>query len=432
MTLTFTHRGVIRTLAKHPNIRQALKRGELTEAEARGKAWFLRCKIGERERTFKLPAEDKAAIRAAKDLLNGRQDKPELFSQFLATLEARRGVTLGVLAADWLTLGLPDDSGRERESAAAERLKTFTTSALRWWKDCRAHAVDRKAMNEFSVWRRANTPRGQGDRSTDLELAALSCLCQWAVAVQRLEKNPFASRDRYRRSDDVEHCHEAMPANDEQFHRLLEWFFTSKTSCNFTRAVAGGWLAFCALSGLRPGEPAFLQRVPRAPAFPPDLNAAPHGLIYPLPDGSWRMKVARLKHGQNPSIILHSALTDFLSAWTVWLEANTIDSRLFPLRQEQLSDFLDRACAECGVPHLKPHGFGRAYYVRVRRSQGADDATIALELGQSTNGDLIRSVYGDPRDPVGGNLHDWLPAGGVPAWELLKPASERTSNIVRL
>lgn len=73
---------------------------------------------------------------------------------------------------------------------------------------------------------------------------------------------------------------------------------------------------------------------------------------------------------------------------------------------------------------MKPHGFGRAYYVRVRRSMGVDDATIACELGQRTDGALIRSVYGHPKDPVGGMLHDWLPANPdgtaiTPAWHRL-------------
>jgi hypothetical protein len=62
---------------------------------------------------------------------------------------------------------------------------------------------------------------------------------------------------------------------------------------------------------------------------------------------------------------------------------------------------------------------GRAYYVKVRRSQSCDDSAIASDLGQTTNGELIRSTYGDPQDLVGGAFFDWLPADCAPAWNLL-------------
>jgi hypothetical protein len=75
--------------------------------------------------------------------------------------------------------------------------------------------------------------------------------------------------------------------------------------------------------------------------------------------------------------------------------------------------------------------FGRAFFVKVRRSQGADDATIVGELGQTTNGDLIRSVYGDPKDLHGGALFDWLPEDKGPAWDLLaaQPVKSDTEAI---
>jgi hypothetical protein len=79
---------------------------------------------------------------------------------------------------------------------------------------------------------------------------------------------------------------------------------------------------------------------------------------------------------------------------------------------------VSRASQALNLPHFKPHAM-RAFYVKVRRSQGEDDATIAGELGQITNGALIRSVYGDPSDLMGGNLFDWLPEDTTPAWALL-------------
>jgi hypothetical protein len=52
-------------------------------------------------------------------------------------------------------------------------------------------------------------------------------------------------------------------------------------------------------------------------------------------------------------------------------------------------------------------------------------------LGQSSNGALIRSTYGDPVDAVGGNAHDWLPKQGEPSWHLLT-ASAVADNIVAM
>jgi hypothetical protein len=98
------------------------------------------------------------------------------------------------------------------------------------------------------------------------------------------------------------------------------------------------------------------------------------------------------------------------------------ETRLFPLGTEDqttLNRALNGASASLGLPHFKPHGFGRAFYIKVRRSQGVDDSAIAGELGQTTNGDLIRSVYGDPQDLHGGALFDWLPDDAAPSWDLL-------------
>ena len=94
---------------------------------------------------------------------------------------------------------------------------------------------------------------------------------------------------------------------------------------------------------------------------------------------------------------------------------------LFPLGttdQTVLNRSLNIASTALGLPHYKPYAM-RAYYVRVRRSQGEDDAMIAGELGQTTNGQLIRDVYGDPQDLMGGKLFDWLPEDHAPAWDLL-------------
>jgi len=422
LTLEFTHAGQTRTLVKHPRVVMQLGRGEITEAQARQQPWYLRATIAGRKRKFTLVTSDKQAIADARSLLNGNHAQPENFKAFIAAQDAKRGVTIGSLAEDWVAAGLPFSASKPRTPSAGAELKEMLTRALRWWSDKPAAAVTPKLMEQFAVWRRAHTRNGcRGDRAIDKELASLSCLCQWALLDERIKANPFATRETFQNDDEVTHCHEAMPETDEQVHRILTWHWSDPE--DVVRVIAGASLAFMNLTGLRPGEPKFLRRLDPAKEFPTNLKTALPGLIYPLPDGSRKMKVLRTKHGQNPAIVLRPVLTDFLASYTLWLDHYSPKAeQLFPVAQESVGDRLDRACKQLQLPPMKPHGFGRAYYVRVRRSQGTDDAQIAVELGQSSNGELIRSVYGDPGDGVGGNLYDWLPKQGPAAWQLLRDA----------
>lgn len=448
--LSFTHAGVNRTLAKHPVVQQQLRAGLITAEAALARPWYLRFDTAGKAKSFKLAAiRETEAIREAKDILKTRESRPNDFAAFLQAQAAQRGLTIGRLAEEWYAAGLPFSATRTRTTAAAGQLRGSVDRALDWWWDKVAAGIKPSTHAEYVVWRRQNT-RGThaGSRSADIELAALSCLCQWAVHTERLPQNPFENRERFTDPATINHCHNSMPANDDELHRVLSYFFAPVQSDGSPspaaekewrqRVVVGAWLAFTPLTGLRPGEHSALQRIPESSAFPADLRAAPHGLIYPLPDGTRRMKVLRTKHGQNPAVIIHPTLRDFLDHYLAWLAANIpqpadqLHTQLFPgiEGEGKINAYLRRACVAAGVKAMKPHGFGRAYYVRVRRSQGIDDSSIAAELGQKSDGSLIRSVYGDPMDPVGGNLHDWLPANGLPAWHALKVTN--TSNIVAL
>ncbi len=448
MTLTFTHLGQSHTLAKHPAVRAALRAGTMTEAEARIRPWYLRKTIEGEPRQFNLKtATDREAIRAAKDILNGHVEQPATFSAFVQAQETRRGLTLGAIAEQWLAAGLPHNRTRPRTTAAADRLRGPLARALKWWSQARVTAVDRRMIEEFVVWRRTNNRRAAddnphaGSRSADLELSALSSLCEWATATQTIDANPFADRDTFTDAASVTRTHAVAPESDDQLHKVLSWFWRDDASEK--ERIAGGYLCVEALTGLRPGEAQFLRRVPALTHFPYRLMECAPGTIYPCPDGTRRMRVHRLKGGQNPAVLVHPVLEQFLTIWTAHLDTIPVPlpvtchpspvtfPPLFPLRIEDsyLNHALNRACAALNLPHLTPKGVGRGFYVKVRRAQGTDDATIAMELGQTTNGKLIRDTYGDPTDQVGGNLHDWLPTG-APAWTLLQP--ETQSNVVNL
>ena len=432
MKITFTHLGTERTLAKHSRVTRELKAGQITESEAKSKPWYLRLQINGTERVFRLSCTEKQAIADAKDILSGRVKQPETFSTFIAARESRLGSTCGELAALWIAAGLPFTTAKPRKPEAAKTMASTITRALAWWRDKRWSAVNPHMLEEFVVWRRQNVRACSfsGNRSADLELAALSSLGHWALASNQVETNPFASRTRFVDPENITHCHEGMPDNDQQLHQLLASFFSDPA--NKGRVVAGAYLAFMALTGLRPGEPIYTLRVPPADKYPANFEAAPVGLIYPMPDGTRRLKVQRLKRGQNPAVLYHPALASFMSAYNLWLSVAfplVETGPLFPCLPANTHIYLADACTAAGIHTMKPHGFGRAYYVRVRRSMGLDDAAIACELGQSTNGALIRSVYGHPKDPVGGMLHDWLPADEKghpvpPAWANIAPNPE--------
>lgn len=432
--MTFTHAGQTYTLYKHPRELGRHRAGQLTDEALRSCSWYIRLTINGKRTPFRLSANDKQAVVDARDKINGAQKQPASFATWLAEREARRGVTLGTLAADWIAAGLPHSKTNPRPSAAAARLQATLERALPWWKDIpAASAADH--FENFAAARIGNTRSGDGRRTVDLQLAGLSSLCQWAVLTQRIESNPFEKRPQYVQPDQIEHCHRYMPDNDEQLHAILRHIWADVTvgqespRADIEHIAAGAWLCFGALTGLRPHEPGFLTCAPRADKFPAHLESEPAGLVFPMPDGSIRMKVRRGKSGQNPTITLHPVLTDFLQAWTAWLstfnlQPSTNHQPLFPTRQDRLHTVLSAACTQLKLREMHPHGFMRAYYVRVQKSAGKDPATVAAELGQTTGGSLIRTVYGNPNDPIGGNLYDWLPNDGQPAaWELLRQST---------
>ena len=413
MKLQFTHAGQKRTLAKHATVQRDLRIGALTEKAAAGKPWYLRFSVAGKERPFKLPATEREAIRAAKDLLNGHTQRPDQFTAFIESQVARRSITIGKLAGEWFAAGLPFRKTESRTPEAAARLRTTMERALPWWKDKPVATITATTIEDYADHRAPSL------RSADLELAAISSLFKWAMLAGYIEKNPIAQRATFAKVK--QHCHEACPEDDETLHRILAWMF--KPTSDQRLKLAGGTLVMCALTGLRPGEPAKLLRLPPLAETPANTRNLAPGVIFPDRSGQLRMKVHRLKHGQNPFIALHPAAESFLASWRLWLVAEMPDEvRLFPLGTDDqtiLNRALNSASSALGLPHFKPHGFGRAFYVKVRRSQGVDDASIAGELGQTTNGDLIRSVYGDPDDLRGGALFDWVPEDRAPAWNLL-------------
>ena len=90
--LSFTHAGQSRLLNKHPTVQTALRSGQITFADALKRNWYLRLDIHGQDRWFSCRTnKDQDAVRAAKDILNGRIQQPGQFSEFLAARARKAG-----------------------------------------------------------------------------------------------------------------------------------------------------------------------------------------------------------------------------------------------------------------------------------------------------------------------------------------------------
>ena len=359
--------------------------------------------------------------------------------QLRAILAPAAVVTVGELAAEWIVAGYARPNRRPRTASQQTTQATFLGYLLEWWGSRNAETITGPALGDYAEWRRLNVRTGSsGDRTIDVELGVLSNLYQWAIAVGRAKSNPFATRPRFQASDDIDHCHQFQPESDDELHALCGWLMGQPAY-----AVHGAQLLFQALTGLRPGEPGLLRWKAEYAAgiYGPGHRRAA------LYDGRQQelLAVARLKRGQNPTVVVHDALAAFLAAWKPYCAARWPDSPWYfpnphnpaePLVKPSesgriLNTPLAAAAEHCKVGPRHGHAM-RAYHVRVLRSQGVLDATIAARLGQSGGARLIEDIYGKPTDSFGDGRFDFWPdpTGPVkPAWDNLM---SHPSNIIAL
>lgn len=92
-----------------------------------------------------------------------------------------------------------------------------------------------------------------------------------------------------------------------------------------------------------------------------------------------------------------------------------------PVGNTALNHGFDRLMKVTGKK-ITPHGL-RAFYVLIRRSQGATDAQIAAEIGHTTGGSTIERVYGGvPESWLTGDYKpmSWVPSADKLAWNTLQ------------
>jgi integrase len=242
-----------------------------------------------------------------------------------------------------------------------------------------------------------------GARAVDLELNTLKNVFKFAVRSGQLRANPLdLRRPSYCDSRTVKHCREYAPRSAEELHAHAAYFFSRPGS-----EVYGWQLLFEAFTGCRTSEALALR-----------MDAKEHEPGWVTDGVLW---LARAKGGTNNWIKIHPALSDWLKSFTTWRTA--LPDKMgaggwwFPRAdgQKQSPETLSRVLGQssaivCPGENRTSHGL-RSYYVTVRRSQGASDAQIAIELGHRSGPGLIVQVYGEARPVALG----WLPKGKT-AW----------------
>jgi hypothetical protein len=213
-----------------------------------------------------------------------------------------------------------------------------------------------------------------------------------------------------------------MPTDVDELHEIVRELFKDRRS-----QVLGWQMLAEAYSGLRGCE---------VLKWKANAKAGQFGFV--TPDGKsmavWRCKN---QHFNNPYVQVHDGMVAMLEAHRKWHRKHYPTNEWFfpgrerennqPVTDKALAHALWRICKE-RERHIKPHG-NRAFYVTVRRSWGIGDNQIAYEIGHSSGGSTLESVYGGvpPHWRKGeGSKMNWLPTKGKPAWDVLD-LDEQTS-----
>ncbi len=326
--------------------------------------------------------------------------------------------------------GYPDKKGRPRKPGRhLEAEKGYCKTLLNFFNgDAAAADLDQSVLDDYYTWRvelvknsgkinkdgTAAKARGEGKRTVDLELNCLNNAMRWAVRKRLIRSNPIAEHSRYHSSSDAKHCREFSLESPEELHRVAGALMSSRRS-----EVLGWQLLIEATSGLRTEETVLLRMDAR--------SDEPGGLT---PDGG-TLCVNRAKKSTkyNPHVQVNDGLKQVLEAHRAWHAKRYPKSPWYlPGRDKEALKHVSKSALTKALDRLydqgtlkrkyTSHGAGRAFYVYVRRSQGADDPQICYEINHTGGVGTLESVYGLPakhwRDGKAPNLA-WIPTG-APAW----------------
>jgi len=318
--------------------------------------------------------------------------------------------------------GFLDESLEARPPKTEADEKRHCAMLRQFWSEIRIQDVSDLICDSYFEWRTkpANLKQGEGRRTTDRELNTLNNVFKYAKRRGVIRVNPLADRPKYQKSTSVKHCREFCPQSADELHEAAVMLFQHPHS-----VVLGFQMLTEAYTGLRTSEVLKWGEDRFGTTTPDSKNLH-----------VWRLKG---QHHNNPYCLNHEGLQALLKAHAAWKMEYFPDSPLFlpshcggsvgkgalvhALRRLHRTGKLKRK--------LTSHGM-RAFYVLVRRSQGATDEQIAWEIGHSSNGACVKTTYGGVpenwRSGGGPNLK-WFPSALKPAWEAIPP--KKTSTMVQ-
>jgi len=322
--------------------------------------------------------------------------------------------------------GYPDAQRLPRPARMHSLEEKNCQNLLSFWARVKVADVSLAVCDRYHDWRCERIQRGLGHRAVDLDLNTLSNAFIWGARCEMVQANPISSRPRYCAEQHVAHCRNFMPTDADHLHTIAGRLFARPRG-----AVLGFQLLVEALSGIRTTEALQLRA---------DAKSYEPGWI--TPDGkSLFVHRAKKQEAVNPFVNVHPALRAVLDALFAWKKKKYSKSPwFFPCARNEGQKHVGETALAHALPtvsrdrKVRPHGL-RAFYVTVRRSHGKSDVEIAYEIGHTTGGSTIASVYGGcPPEWLtgGGPKMSWLPTG-KPAWENLSQPEEpqgQAQNIV--
>ncbi|HUC85527.1 MAG TPA: hypothetical protein VL970_10075 [Candidatus Acidoferrales bacterium] len=309
--------------------------------------------------------------------------------------------------------GCPNASGHERRDLA------YVEAAIPMLREnlgpLPVAKLNQAQLDKYHKWRISKCKRGDGHRTTDLDIAALSVACSWAVRCELIENNPIERHHKYVDSRDVRHAKEVAFTDMDEAHKWAAEMFQQR------RSESVAWqLLFACMFGNRTEELLSMR-----------MDAEPEQPGWVSPDGG-TLYVRRCKNPktENPTAAIspeHRQLLDAHKVWhshryprNPWYFPGRGLTKAEPLDENALGQALRNRSAKARAART-PHGC-RATYVKVRRSNGISDPQIAIEINHTSGVATLEAVYGaiPPAWLTGsGPKMKWLPR--EPAWLKIKP-----------
>lgn len=306
----------------------------------------------------------------------------------------------------YLDADCPKLDGRKRGKANEQRYRTYCRRLSAGLGNVRLDQFNSSKWNGYVA---TAEKQGRGPVAIDSEMITLRTA--WTHATKFPDETgvtdvpSFRWHQRRRQRADVYHCRERQPENANELHEIAAHFFNRRID----QCSMGWFVLMQSMIGCRASELLKL-RTDAKTRNEPGFDDGEHLWLY-------RSKTHK---GTSPFAKIHPELREVLDAHRNWHSvAFPRCPWFFPsCRVKAESKAIGAfavASAFAGIHKATgkdrtSHGL-RSYYVNVRRSQGATDAEIALEIGHKTT-KLIVETYGEILPIKIG----WRP-DGPPAWE---------------